>query len=92
MSKGRKALTSNKKTSDTIETGPVQNENLSAEEQEKVLQMLQEQENKKKEHRLTVDIPLHLYEQMSNRRKETGQTMRGLIIYALKRHFNESEE
>ena len=53
MSKGRKALTSNKKTSDTIETGPVQNENLSAEEQEKVLQMLQEQENNKKVHRLT---------------------------------------
>lgn len=42
-----------------------------------------------KEHRLTIDIPSGLFDQMDEHRKETGQSYKGLVISLLKKFFAE---
>ena len=64
---------------------------VSADEQEKVLSQLQQQDKKKNIQRITVDFPQFLYDRMKNEIDDTGQTMKGFIVGLVRDHFTRKE-
>lgn len=64
---------------------------LSAQEQEKVLSQIQQEDKKKTVQRLTLDLPQFIYDKIKDETEETGQTMKGFFLWLLNKHFNELE-
>jgi len=91
MAKGRVSL--KKSTTKTAEKPP-KPESLSIEKQEEIMQRanLSSVSNKKIPqkalHRLTIDIPVEIHQQLKVLKQDQGVTSRGLIVRLLREHFN----
>lgn len=86
MAKERKTLSSRVKRSATPQV-----KTPSAEEQEKALQQLHQQEQEKTSVRVSVDFPIDLYNTMKKDTKRRGMTLKGFIVAKI-RDYYESEE
>ena len=58
-----------------------------ATEQEELLRELQKSDKKKKVHRVTIDFPQFIYDQMKEETELTGQTMKGFLVGLVRDHF-----
>lgn len=86
MAKARKTLSSRVKRSATPQkTSP------SVEEQEKALQKLhkQEEEQEKRNVRVSVDFPFDLYTTMKQDTKRRGMTLKGFIVAKIRDYYED---
>lgn len=65
---------------------------ISAADQEKVLETLHRQDKKKSIQRITVDFPQFIYDRMKVEIDDTGQTMKGFIVGLVRDHFTRKEK
>ena len=64
---------------------------LTAQEQEKALSQIQQEDKKKAVQRVTIDLPQFVYDQIKVETKATGQTLKGFMLWLLREHFIKME-
>lgn len=61
----------------------------SLEAEEKALQAIKQMENQKKVQRITIDMPIFLYDRVKEETEKKGYSITGFMLSLVRKHFDE---